>query len=331
MHFNYEEIIQDIVEDLPERAKTIVIRRFGLDNSAKQTLQVVGKDLGITRERVRQIQRSAFVKMKDRAKRHNDIFDFFSNQLKTSGNLRREDILLKILSPELSKNQIFLLLCLSNDLSRHLETKDFYTLWVIDKNSLELAKKINQQILNQLNKSYKSLEINELELLTKTPSYILFSFLEVSKQICKGPQGFWGLKHWPEINPKGTRDKAYIIFKQTKTPLHFAKVADLINQSRVFDSKKKAHPQTVHNELIKDHRFVLVGRGLYALKEWGYEPGVVKDVIVNILKNTNNLLDKQEIVEKVLKQRFVKKNTITLNLNDKKYFKRTSEGKYILC
>ena len=88
-------------------------------------------------------------------------------------------------------------------------------------------------------------------------------------------------------------------------------------------------PQTVHNELIKDPRFVLVGRGLYALKEWGYEEGQVKDVILKILKEARKPLPKEEILAGVLKQRMVKENTVLLNLNNKKYFLKTPEGKYI--
>jgi hypothetical protein len=63
------------------------------------------------------------------------------------------------------------------------------------------------------------------------------------------------------------------------------------------------------------------------LREWGYEPGQVKDVIIKILKE-NGPLTKKEILERVLKQRLVKENTILLNLNNKKYFLKDSQGKY---
>ncbi len=74
---------------------------------------------------------------------------------------------------------------------------------------------------------------------------------------------------------KGMRDYAFLVIRKHGSPIHFREVARQINL--VF--KKKAHTATTHNELIKDPRFVLVGRGLYALKEWGYMSGVVKDVI----------------------------------------------------
>jgi DNA-directed RNA polymerase delta subunit len=76
------------------------------------------------------------------------------------------------------------------------------------------------------------------------------------------------------------RDYAYLAVKKHGSPLHFREVAQLIE--KMFH--RKAHIATTHNELIKDSRFVLVGRGMYALKEWGYTSGVVRDVIREVLR-----------------------------------------------
>lgn len=157
----------------------------------------------------------------------------------------------------------------------------------------------------------------------------LQSFLEISKQIKAGVDGRYGLRDWSEINPRGVKDKAYLIFKQEKRPLHFTEVTKLINSSELGKMLgQKALTQTVHNELIKDPRFVLVGRGLYALGEWGYQPGQVKDVISTILKESDKPLTREQILEKVLKQRVVKANTIFLNLNNKHLFLKNPDGKY---
>jgi hypothetical protein len=95
-----------------------------------------------------------------------------------------------------------------------------------------------------------------------------------------------------------------------------------------LNENRKVHVATVHNELIKDTRFVLVGRGLYALAEWGYQPGVVKEIISKVLKESKKPLTKEEIVEKVLGQRFVKENTVALNLQDKNRFVKDDKGMY---
>jgi len=135
------------------------------------------------------------------------------------------------------------------------------------------------------------------------------------------------LAHWPEINPRGAKDKAYVVLKQHGRPLHFREVTDLINQAGLGSSLAQA--QTVHNELIKDPRFILVGRGIYALRDWGYQPGTIKDVISSIL-NENGSLAKDEIVKKVMEKRIAKPNTILINLQNKEYFAKDGQGRYFL-
>jgi DNA-directed RNA polymerase delta subunit len=161
----------------------------------------------------------------------------------------------------------------------------------------------------------------------KVNKNVFNSYLEISKKIQANAEGQIGLRNWVEINPRGIKDKAYLVLKKEQKPLHFSQVAILIGNSP-FASQKKVHIATVHNELIKDSRFVLVGRGLYALKEWGYQPGVVKDVILGVLKEAKASLSREEIIKKVSAQRLVKENTISLNLRDQNYFVRGTDGRY---
>ena len=156
----------------------------------------------------------------------------------------------------------------------------------------------------------------------------LFSYVKICKEISQNPFGEWGLVRSPEVSPKGVKDKAYLIFKKEQKPLHFVQVADLINKA--FFDNRKAHSQTVHNELIKDPRFVLVGRGTYALSDWGYEPGTVRDVLVSALKGTKKGLTKEEIIKIVRAKRMVKDNTIILNLQNKKVFKKVDNERFVL-
>jgi DNA-directed RNA polymerase delta subunit len=144
------------------------------------------------------------------------------------------------------------------------------------------------------------------------------NLLEVMAGFAKNAFDKWGLFDWKEINPKGTREKIYIVLKERNKPLHFVEIAEHIDKYQL--SKKKAHPQTVHNELIKDDRFVLIGRGIYALKEWGYQEGTVKDILKDILKKSKKPLTKDEILEQVFKMRKVKKSTVMINLNNSLHF-----------
>jgi hypothetical protein len=157
-----------------------------------------------------------------------------------------------------------------------------------------------------------------------------FSYLEVSKRIQENNEGKLGLIDWPEIKPRGVRDRAFLAFKKHQKPLHFTEVAKMIDKLEFGAPNKKTYPQTVHNELIKDARFVLVGRGTYALAEWGYTPGTIKDVITKVLSEKSEPMHKDDIVREVLSQRLVAKNTVLMNLNNKKNFEKDLEDKYFL-
>jgi DNA-directed RNA polymerase delta subunit len=123
-------------------------------------------------------------------------------------------------------------------------------------------------------------------------------------------------------------DKIYLILKQEKKPLHYIEVAKLINDA-VFD-KKVAQPATVHNELIMDKKYILVGRGIYGLEEWGYMAGTVTEIIEAILKASGSM-QKDDLIQKVLEQRMVRKTTIILSLSNKEKFSKLPTGEFQLA
>jgi DNA-directed RNA polymerase delta subunit len=182
-----------------------------------------------------------------------------------------------------------------------------------------------EKIISQEKKLFTDEEIveNLALLFPEFPKKKILNFLKASAKIKKNKFGKWGMKHWPEVTPKGTREKVHLILKEHKKSMHFTQIADLIDKFEL--GKRKAHPQTVHNELIKDERFVLIGRGIYALKEWGYSEGTIQEVIKNILQEKKRPLKKEEIIKEVLKIRKVKKTTISINLNNSGVFERVDE------
>ena len=318
-NFNYQKVCQDLISGLSPRQKDVILERFGLPGGERKTLEAVGKKFGVTRERIRQIQDGALGEIKSKAGAYKAIFQNFKKYFQNYGNLKKEDILLKDLGQEKWQNQVYFLLSINSGFSRFGANKDFYPLWAAGASFPGRAQKIISLISRKLEEAKKPLSLKELADFSSQSISALESYLEVSKKIQKNSEGVFGLKDWPEINPRGVKDRAYLLFKKTQSPLHFTKVADMIEGSLV---------QTVHNELIRDPRFILVGRGMYALREWGYEPGQVKDVISRILKTEKKPLTREEILNKVLKQRMVKENTVFLNLNNKKYFFRTPQGRY---
>ena len=311
-NFNYRKICSDLLKDLPQKQKEVLVRRFALEGGERETLESIGQSFNVTRERVRQIEEEGFSKIKNKIQEHDKALRFFVQEINSTGGLRREDVLLSGLGGKEFQPQVFFLLTLAEPFKRYSETKEFYPFWALNDKALSVAQKTISAFYSKLDKVKKPLNLSDYKVSSALSSRAVESFLEISKQIQKNSEGLYGLKDWPEINPRGIKDRAYLVFKKEQKPLHFMQVAKMISSD--------ALPQTVHNELIKDMRFVLVGRGLYALKEWGYEEGQVRDVISKVLKLASKPLPKEKILEQVLAQRLVKENTILLNLSNKKYF-----------
>ena len=329
-NINYSKISLNLLKKLSPRAREVIERRFGLSKERKgETLEAIGKDYNITRERVRQIERESISLIKKQNLK--ELFEHINNVLVGFGGVKREDLLISSLGKEKNRNEIFFFLVLNNNLKRVLEDKNFHTFWAIGEKISDQYLKTTDKAISFFKKNKKSLFIEELynQVNIKNITLPVFqSHIEISKQIQKNLEGKIGLKNWMEINPKGVRDKAYLVLRKAEKPLHFSEIATLIKNSTSFFTES-VHTATVHNELIKNEKFVLVGRGLYALKEWGYEPGVVKDIILKVLAEVKRPLSREEILEKVLKKRMVKEHTILLNLQDRNKFLKDEEGKYM--
>ncbi len=229
---------------------------------------------------------------------------------------------------------MFFFLNLHPNIEKIPESNELHTSWAEGKSRALLVKKSLEALVKRIKKENRVVDKKTLiewlsEIMPEVKDKkILESYLSLSKEIVSNVFGDYGLRHWPEISTKGVKDKAYLVLKKHGSPLHFREVVDKINTH--FSEQKSAHPQTVHNELIKGKEFVLVGRGTYALSEWGYKPGTVLEVIKRVLESSKEPLSKEEIVEAVLKERNVKPTTVILNLQNNPIFKRMDDGRYTL-
>ena len=331
-----KQVVKALLKSLPDRAREVVTKRYGLGtDSKKMTLESIGKVYGITRERVRQIENYAIAniqKSKEYEAQTSAFKDLEDALDKMGGVIAEEDLLDSVSKDPSIQNHVYFLLVLGRAFKMQKEDDHFKHRWHTDDNH---SKKVEEA----LRKLYKSLGdddiIPESEIIDSFLNHvedlndkyrnqeILKRWLSLSKKIGKNPLGEWGVSHSPNIKAKGMRDYAFLVIRKHGSPIHFREVAKQIE--KMFD--KKAHVATTHNELIKDPRFVLVGRGLYALAEWGYMSGVVKDVIKKTLEK-NGPLTKKEVIDKVMKERYVKENTILVNLQNPKFFKKDKENKY---
>lgn len=323
------------------RMRDVLERRFGLKGGRVHTLEAIGREYKITRERVRQIEADA---LRHLARHHESeecapVFAALESHLREHGAVMAEEHLLATLADRRAHHpHLSLLLEVGNPFLHLPETEEFSTRWALERNTAQAVEGIGRAVVRELAQVGHPVPFEVLdammarharEALGETPGpAVREAYLATCQQIQKNPYGEYGLSEWVTIRPRGIKDKAYLVLAKAEKAMHFREVAEAIN--RVAWSGRRAHPQTVHNELIKDPRFVLVGRGLYALREWGYEPGVVRDVLVSVLKRSSRPLAREEIVRQVLEKRFVKEPTILLNLQNRNYFRRTEDGRYTL-
>jgi len=331
-------VVKRLLGVLPERAQNVLISRYGLGkNTSPVTLEAIGKEYGITRERVRQIENYALsmIRKSDVYKSEQAAFTELYSLVSGMGIIVSEEELLETLAKDTStRNYIHLMLVLGDAFVKEKETEEFRHRWHVDQ---DMADKVH----GSLRRLYDSLDDDELvdepvlidaflrelsEISHELKNeQVLRRWLLLSKSIDKNPLGEWGRAHSPNVRAKGMRDYAYLVIKRHGSPMHFREVATTIGE--LFN--RKAHEATCHNELIKDERFVLVGRGIYALKEWGYSAGPVRDVIADILAQ-HGPLNREEVIDAVRKERYVKDNTIFINLQDTTRFGRDADGKYFV-
>jgi len=320
-----------------EREREIITRRFGLYDR-KETLEQIGELLGITRERVRQLEKAILIRLKIAAEDNKiptstSLEKIFIRHLAEMGRIARvsdlTDALLGKKTDARDRAHVAFLAELSPNLTVVNENDNYHHAVGIAEYGDE--KKIRTQvdeIVKTIKKHGEPLTIEQLheQLSYEHPDHVR-ALASISKLLAHLKDN-WGLVKWPTVNPKNIRDKIYVILAENEKPLHFSEIAEAIKDS---DFKRKdVTTQAIHNELIKDKRFVLIGRGIYALDSWGFSKGTVADIITDVLKNASEPLHRDEIVKRVLKSRQVKETTILLNLQSKSQFKRVAKATYAL-
>lgn len=346
--FNPKTVVLNLLSAMSEREKEIVSLRHGLNkDNQKYTLEDIGKKYNITRERVRQIEVQSVKLLKKQLKENTNLNHSLlvvEQIIKDSGSvIESQELITKVKEVIIERVEenfvIFFLELIKDRFIQIKESKNIKSGWQLPDFNIKILEEIIIYVEEFISKTDKLYTATELwKTYKNTPEYqkradvmsenVFFSFIRLSKKLKANPYGDWGLKHWNLITPRRMNDKIYLVLKHNGKPMHFRDIANTINTVE-FDGKK-AHAATVHNELILDHnRYVLIGRGIYALKEWGYKPGVVADVIGEIVKDQP--LRKEQIIKAVLENRMVKESTIVLALMNKKRFKKNTDGTYQLA
>lgn len=336
-NLDLQTAVKDILATIErEREREIIARRFGLYDR-KETLEQIGELLGITRERVRQLEKAIMIRLKiaaeDNLPRINETEKQFVRHLHDLGRVARVADLAKRIDAKANDRTRAHVAFLAEVAPRLavIDENDHYhhAIGIREFHDEAQIKNHVDTIVSAIKTQGQPLSIEELHAKVDHdhPDHVR-ALASISKELAS-LKDKWGLTKWPTVNPKNIRDKIYVILQENDKPLHFSDIAKAIKASDF--RRKDVTTQAIHNELIKDGRFVLIGRGIYALKDWGYQKGTVADIITDILKKEEGPLHRDEIVKRVLKHRQVKETTILLNLQGKQRFKRVAKATYALA
>ena len=338
VNFKPKQTTKKLLKHLQDRAQQVVINRFGLNDDGEQmTLEAIGQKYGITRERVRQIENFALNAIKKSESFHEaeEIFVELKKIISDLGGVVAErDLLPMVASDQVTQNHVGFFLTLGDDFTEAKEDHTFKKRWVINQS---IADRVHKALVDIHSELTENDLISENDIIDRIMCHdgiceittysvdngMAKRWLSISKALSSNKLGEWGRASSPNVKTRGVKDYSYLVMRRHGSPMHFREVATAINKT----FNKNVHIATTHNELIKDDRFVLVGRGVYALKEWGYKTGIVRDVITDILK-VEGPMTKEDIIDKVMKERYLKKNTILVNLQNPKYFTKTKDGLY---
>ncbi len=321
-----------------DREKEIISRRFGL-NGNKETLEQIGEMLSITRERVRQLEKAILIRLQIAAE-ENQIPELAAAEKVLIRNLtemgrvaKLDDLAEKVYGRATTaseKTGIYFIATFSQGLTVVEESDRYFaSIGIADYGDAGKIKERVDKIVKTIKENKAPMNLDELDekLDYEHPDYIR-AIASISKSLAT-LNGVWGLAKWPAVNPKNIRDKIFVILEAKKEPMHFSEIANEIKESNF--KRKNVTVQAIHNELIKDPRFVLIGRGIYALSSWGYKKGTIADIITATLEKSEKPMTREEIVKHVLKVRKVKETTILLNLQNRKLFKKIDKNSYTLA
>ncbi len=330
---------------LESREREVIRARYGLDGSEPVTLQAIGNRYRVTRERIRQIEAHALSELHSKLNESyvKRLAEGAVSRLKSVGGVEREESFMEALKGAMGEraplpvfaNSAHFLLELSGKVFRYGDRySDWHPYWYAGESDRKRGHAFVGQFLSTL-RSRRQEVVNEKKFhavlasaarSARVPEAVAQNYVSLSKHFVSGPFSDLGLREWEEVNPRTARDWAYAVLKRERRPLHFTELAKIIANHR---KHKATNLQTIHNELIKDDRFVLVGRGLYGLSEFGLIPGTAREMIFHVLKQLGPLHPK-EVVNRVKEQRFLKEATILINLQNRKHFLCLPDGRYCL-
>lgn len=341
----FSETLAEIFRGLDKREADILQRRYGLLNRQPESLQAIADDYSLTRERVRQVQNRSLSLILPKLQRHPDVEALTRVATNYLGKLkvkRLQTLLSQLrdhyrLDDEPELNVIGFLLRYSPKLSHAEEDEHFHHFVGAQERLVKLArhvlKRIHQRFVDNHHKVWSEDKVAELvqreierHLKVKPSQNELFDFLKIIKAVAKNPFNQFGLRSNEFISPPSLREKIRLVLKVKGRPLHFRDIYHQLKEFQTLKDEFLSHhwhkdynQESIHNQLIFDPEIVLAGRGIYALKEWGYFDGDTLLLMRQLVK-TAKRIHKEQLWEAVQKQKLISRTTFEIYLRRKEVF-----------
>lgn len=332
-----------------ERTIEIVSKRYGLMNGEKQTLEEIGDNYGVTRERIRQVQKKALNRMKHPM---NSIKDQLAGLIeevlfRNGGILSAEEADLEI--PKALggiKDDGSSILDLLSDLGwiQNCRIGDIaiYSPLLSGVSLCKLSEKINLLIKTaDLGMSVSSI-IEKIWLFSKIKDE-RFDSNEFVLKYCRTDPRIEEMaitSAYPEIifrhytsgqfPKKGWVVLMKRVLEEEQMPLHFTEITNKVNDL-MGNSERQLDVRRGHSILIEDEIFAHSGvNGTYGLTAWGLKKELTPQVIVECMKKAGFPLHWKQIYNYVSKYKNTKPANIVRCLEDNRLFKKVDAGVYWL-
>ncbi len=337
-----DRLVQLLIERAGnDRSIDIIKRRFGFDSGERQTLDEIGKDYGITRERVRQIQERSIQRIKHPSTKGrstiisiiNDIFQ--KNQFIISDS-EADYLIGKVFNTSKFDGSSFL--DMISDLGWIQKNKigdvAFYT-----NNALKPTLSLTMtNVYSLLKASSTMISLEEIikKIIPSNTKYSENSDLQVIiKRICsldprieeRMPERYtlYGLHSRTNIWASLIKE----VLEKEGEPLHFADITNSVNDMFPNTDNNHIDVRRLHSILIENHAFSHSGvKGTYGLTEWGFRKETTSELIEECIKKAGFPLHWKQIYNYVSKYKDTKPANIIAMLNSRDKFVRKGKGMF---
>lgn len=285
-----------LTEELHERERLVLLQRNGLGTGEPQTLAEIATTIGVTRERVRQIEKKALrlVRSQTNSFKLAPWEEWFSRHLKDDGGL----VSLQQIADWITGDGVVFSDFSPLGFARVLVSlipgiQKVRGMMVYGLATTISPTKVISLVSNVLRNHQTSMSWDDLWTHftqewrgDRLPSEsFVRTCARLSKNLIQNPDGTWGLEKWQ----RGITDDLVAALRSLGRPAHYSELAQMTGEV----------PRRVHAHLgRKTELFVWVGlRGTYGLAEWGLEPHVTyEDAIAEILEQAGHPLTFEEVL-----------------------------------